>query len=81
MNTTKKIIDAFKKEFKNRTVQQIVDYDSNSYVVCATEMDEDLNNPYFTYNKTSGEIGGFSITANFDKFWDAVDNRTVYENK
>ena len=79
MNDVKKVIEAFKKEFPKRTVEAIIDFDKTNYVVCATSMKEDFNNPYFTYNKNTGKIGGFSITANFDKFWDAADNRTIYE--
>lgn len=79
--TTKEIISIFKKEFPKRNVVQIIDFDDNRYVVCATSMKEDYNNPYFSLDKKTSEIGGFSVTENFDKFWDAVDNRTIYEAK
>ncbi len=81
MITVNEIKDVFKKEFPKRKIVQIIDFSDKYYVVCATSFAEDYNNPYFTLDKTNNEIGGFSITDNFDKFWDAVDNRTIYEAK
>ena len=73
------IKDIFYKEFPEKQILQIVDYDSNTYVICALGKENVNTNPYFAFNKDSCKISEFNVLDHFNEYWKAVDISTIYE--
>lgn len=75
------IKDIFHKEFPEKQILQIVDYDSNTYVICALGKENVNMNPYYSFNKDSHKISEFNVLDHFNEYWKAVDISTIYEER
>ncbi len=78
--TIKTILDIFHKEFPDKTVLQIVDFDLSTYVICALGPENVNMNPYFAFDKDTQNISEFNVLDHFHEYWKAVDLATIYEN-
>ena len=75
-----KLIDTFKSSHVNLTVTTIIDYDNKYLVVEAVEdiNKKDYNDPLYAIEKKTGIVTHFSPAFDFDKFFEATENRLLY---
>lgn len=75
-----KLIDKFKASHKNLIITTIIDYDNKYLVVEAVEdiNVKDYNDPLFAIEKRTGKVSHFSPAFDFEKFFDATENRLLF---
>jgi len=79
MISAKQAAQQVKKAYPKLTVTMVLDYDDKHFVVEAVEStkETDYNAPYYGVEKSSGKVTCFTPAEDFDKFFDALDNREV----
>lgn len=69
------------KAVKNTKATAVIDYDETYFVVELIDKsiadDADINSPYVAVNKNTGSVVGFTPMDDPDKFFEAVEDRTV----
>lgn len=73
-------LKAVKKKYPNRNPTAIFDYDDSLFIVAAPLDRADFNGSFFSVNKTSGAVNVFAPGEDYDKFFDAIDNRAIEVN-
>lgn len=65
--------------YKNRQPAAIFDYDRSKYIVAAPlkNVQKDFNGGFFSVNKSDGKIEPFGPGEDYDKFFDAIDNKQI----
>lgn len=74
------ITNAFKKAHPELKLNYIMDYDSDWYVINATDPkidSDDQIDPYYAANKQSGEIVNFIPTIDDETFYEAYEKRRL----
>lgn len=76
----KKLVDAFRKANRNLQITTILDYDDTYLIIEAVKNTTtvDYNDPLYAINKDTGKITNFSPAFDFDKYFDALENRVIY---
>lgn len=65
--------------FPNRVPSAVFDYDRENYIVAAPlrGVPRDFDGAFFSVNKVSGKVSVFFPGEDYDKFFDAIDNRLL----
>lgn len=73
----KKAISLLLNKYPNKKVTQVIDYDSNWFLLLAVDNFNkvDFDSPYFAINKYTGAIRSYSPIDDLDKFTEAIQNR------
>lgn len=76
----KKLVDAFKKNNRSLQVTTVIDYDDKYLLIEAVEdtTQRDYNDPLYAVEKKTGKVSHFSPAFDFEKFFDALENRIIY---
>lgn len=74
----KELIKSFEKQRPNTTVEKIVDFDEDHYIVFAPDGDNDMD-CWYGMNKSDNKAVNFFLANDLNAFIDAVENRTIYE--
>ena len=79
----KEAITIFNEKFVDLIVTRCIDYDEQHFVVEAVKnlSKPNYNSPYYAIDKKDKSITGFVPGLDLDAFFDAIDNRTVYQNR
>lgn len=81
MITPKEAYDRFKEEYPDLEVTEAALYDKSSYLFIAPEGDNDMDDPFYLVNGSSGKVTPFSPITNFPKYTDAISNHQIYLDK
>jgi len=74
----KEAYDIFIKKYPNLNINSMMDYDSSTYVVCATKGNViAYDDPFYFINKSTGDISRFLPSLDIEKFDDAATNREI----
>lgn len=79
MTAINSIISAFKKQYPERKVTKIFDYDDNIYLVEAVLAENDHNNPYFGFLKKANKIIGYSPISDLKKFNEIMKTKPLFK--
>lgn len=79
MINPKDAVKTVSKYYPNRNPLAIFDYDDEYYIVSAPlkNLEKDRNGTFFGVNKNTGVITDFVPGSDYDKFFDAIDNRAI----
>lgn len=77
MISSSEAMAAVKKKYPAREVVQIIDYDSDWWIVAAVENKNkmDFDSPYYAVDKDTMEIRSYSPIDDLENFTDAIQNR------
>ena len=76
-------IKVFSSKFPDLIVTRCIDYDEQHFVIEAIKdfIRSDYNSPYYAVGKNDKRITGFIPSLDLDEFFNAIENRTVYQNR
>lgn len=75
-----KLISRFKTNHRDLKVTAVIDYDEKYLVIEALAHggEKDYNDPLYAIDKNSGRESNFSPAFDFDKFFEAAENRMIF---
>lgn len=81
MMDVNQILQIMKKEYPERTVLRIFDYDENIYLVEAVlhKGEVDYTDPLFGVIKKGGNVIPFNPMSNIEKFTSTVKSKPMYQ--
>ena len=79
MINPKQAMDICNSNLQDRSPVAIFDYDKSRYIVSAPLKGNvtDYNGCFFSVNKNSGSLKPFAPGEDYDKFFDAIDNKQI----
>jgi hypothetical protein len=79
MITPTEAVNLLKRKEPKLTITGMADYNSAYYLISAQEnaKEPDYSGNYFAVNKRSGAISYYTPGADFDNFFDAINNRRI----
>lgn len=79
MITPSEALNKLKKKEPSVTPVGMVDYSSKYYLISATEDPNkpDFSGNYYAVDKSTGAISYYTPGADFDNFFDAINNRVI----
>lgn len=78
MINPKQAIGICTSKLPDRRPEAIFDYDTSTYIIsCPLKTGRDFNGCFFSVDKKSGELQPFAPGSDYDKFFDAIDNRPI----
>ena len=79
MISPKEAIERVSKAYPERRPTGIFDYDEAHYIVSAQtkNVKRDRNGTFFGVDKNTGDVTGFAPGSDYDKFFDAIDNKGI----
>lgn len=76
-------LNKLKKKEPSLTITGMVDYSSKYYLIAAVEdpSKPDYSGNYYAVDKNNGSISYYTPGADFDNFFDAINNRQINISK